>query len=64
MNPDTLMAEQAAAAKIASAAQRRTLHAQAAEGSYDAAKKIEREATARMQRLAAEKRNARRRKAG
>lgn len=64
LNPDTLMAEQAAAAKIASAAQRRTLHAQAAEGSYDAAKKIEREATARMQRLAAEKRNARRRKAG
>jgi len=65
-NPDTHQAEQAAAAKAASeaAAQRRTLHSQAAEGSYDAAKKIEREATARMQRLAAEKRNARRRKAG
>jgi len=65
-NPDTQKAEQAAAAKAASeaAAQRRTLHSQAAEGSYDAAKKIEREATARMQRLAAERRNARRRKAG
>ena len=63
-NPDTHQAEQAAAAKAASeaAAQRRTLHSQTAEGSYDAAKKIEREATARMQRRAAEKRN--RRKAG
>ena len=64
-NPDILMAEQVAAAKTASeAAAQRRLHAQAAEGNYDAAKRIEREATARMQRLAAEKRNARRRKAG
>ena len=65
-NPDTLKAKQDAAAQAASeaATQRRSLHTQAAQGDYNATKQIEREATARMQRLAAEKRQARRRKAG
>jgi len=65
-NPDTLKAKQDAAAQAASEAalQRRSLHTQAAQGDYNATKQIEREATARMQRLASEKRQARRRKAG
>jgi hypothetical protein len=66
-NPDTHSAKQEASmAEAAVAAQERRsqiMEAQARNNEYNKARQIEKDATARMQRLAANKRNARRAKA-
>ena len=64
-NPDTRSAEQEAAQDAAAeaSAQRRSMYTKALQVGFDESRQIERETTARMQRLAAEKRSVRRRKA-